>query len=89
MRIGDNIVLKKLDDGFIAYAGSLSGKSRTSVVNLNGSSAWLLSAMSGREFSADDALAALLSRYEVDEERARKDVGEWISVLSHAGIIEP
>ena len=63
------------------------GAGATSIITLNESSRWLISELQGKEFTEDDAVAMILSRYEVDEQHAREDVSRILAVLFGCGFI--
>lgn len=88
MKISSDICINSLAGMKIVHRSNLSGVGKTTIISLNPSSEWLLENLRSREFSEEDAVQALLSHYEVDEDTARRDVAQWIEKLRKGGIIE-
>ena len=87
MKINEMASLEVIgEETFVFLNGSVNVDS-TKVVRLNASSAWLWNVMFGREFSRDEAVAALMGHYDAPEEVIKADVDRWISVLSEQGVI--
>ena len=57
------------------------GADLTRIIQLNGSSQWLLEQLAEREFEVADVVALLTSRYDVDEQTATADVQKWVEQL--------
>ncbi len=88
VKIRSDIVVDKLGGMTIVRQRDLTGVQKTQVISMSASSAWLILAMTGKEFSEEDAVCALMSHYDVDEITARGDVAVWIKTLKDGGIIE-
>lgn len=57
------------------------------LVSLNGSAAYVWESLGEGEFDAETMARLLMERYDVEEERARKDAEELADVWLTAGII--
>ena len=87
MKINEKASLEVIgDETFVFVNGSVNVDS-TKVVRLNASSAWLWNELFGKEFSREEAVAALMGHYDAPEEVIAADVDRWISVLSEQGVI--
>lgn len=87
MRIKDQISLRKIADEYIMIVGSGDSLDYTQAVSLNGSAAYLIEQVQGRDFTAQDWVELLTERYEVDLEQAAADVEQLIQMLIQAEII--
>jgi len=80
--------LRPLGKEFIITGEGVAQVNFNKMISLNATAAYLWECVEGKEFTADDLKAALLDRYEVDEETAAKDAEaiaeKWIEV----GIVE-
>lgn len=88
MRIKDQISLRKIADEYIMIAGSGDSLDYTQAVSLNDSAAYLIEAVREREFTAEDWVALLTERYDVDDVRAREDIDQLIDMLIKAEVID-
>lgn len=62
----------------------------TRVISFNATAVWLWQQFAdGREFSADDAGAALAGHYDVDTPTAYADAGKWVDCLRQHNLVLP
>ena len=65
------------------------GADMTRIIQLNGSSVWLLEQLAERDFEVADVVELLTSRYDVDEQTATADATKWVEQLrQHKMVIE-
>ena len=65
------------------------GADMTRIIQLNGSSVWLLEQLTDRDFEVADVVELLTSRYDVDEQTATADATKWVEQLrQHKMVIE-
>ena len=65
------------------------GADMTRIIQLNGSSVWLLEQLTERDFEVADVVELLTSRYDVDEQTATADATKWVEQLrQHKMVIE-
>ena len=65
------------------------GADMTRIIQLNGSSVWLLEQLAERDFEVADVVELLTSRYDVDEQTATADAAKWVEQLrQHKMVIE-
>jgi len=58
------------------------------MIVLNGTAYYLWEKFVGTEFTLEDVVSALLEKYDVEEEVARKDAGAFLDKLSENGVLE-
>jgi hypothetical protein len=63
------------------------GADLTRIIQLNGSSVWLLEQLADRDFEVADVVALLTSRYDVDEQTATTDAAKWVEQLRENKIV--
>jgi len=83
--------LKQYDDAKADYIIMQDGSSNvdfSKVISLNQTSAMLWQEIENKEFDTDSVTEALTSRYDVDNESARRDAQKFIDSLDREGIIE-
>lgn len=63
------------------------GADLTRIIQLNGSSVWLLEQLTDRDFEVADVVELLTSRYDVDEQTATADAAKWVEQLRENKIV--
>ena len=63
------------------------GADMTRIIQLNGSSVWLLEQLTERDFEVADVVELLTSRYDVDEQTATADATKWVEQLRENKIV--
>ncbi len=63
------------------------GADLTRIIQLNGSSVWLLEQLTERDFEVADVVELLTSRYDVDEQTATADATKWVEQLRENKIV--
>ena len=63
------------------------GADMTRIIQLNGSSVWLLEQLTDRDFEVADVVELLTSRYDVDEQTATADATKWVEQLRENKIV--
>ena len=87
MRILEGLVLRPLGSEFIVTGDDLSQVDFCKVISMNATAAYLWEALLGRDFVAEDMVALLTARYDVDEERALADARTLVKSWQDAGLI--
>lgn len=87
MRIKDGFVLKELAGSFMVVPLGSQVINFSSIIKLSESGAFLWRLL-GEDKSIDDLTCAMLSEYEVDEERAKADIEKFIKKLEDADLLE-
>ena len=70
MKIDSKVKVRDIAGEKVVIMQGHLGADLTRIVQLNGSSQWLLEQLSGREFEVADVVALLTSRYDVDAQTA-------------------
>lgn len=81
MKIDSKVKVRDIAGEKVVIMQGHLGADLTRIIQLNGSSQWLLEQLSGREFEVADVVALLTSRYDVDEQTATTDAETWIEQL--------
>lgn len=88
MKLEKGLSLRKIAGEFIIVRPNLNSHDLTNVYTLNSTSAYLWEEIQGKEFSENDLVELLTIKYEIDKERAKKDVTKLISLFRAAKLIE-
>ena len=88
MRLLDELVLRPLAGEFIVTGEGLSRVDFSKVVSLNATAAYLWEQVQGKAFTAEDLVALLTARYDVDAQQARADVDKMLESWRQAGLVE-
>ena len=88
MRLLDELVLRPLAGEFIVTGEGLSRVDFSKVVSLNATAAYLWEQVQGKAFTAEDLVALLTARYDVDAQQARADVDKMLESWRQAGLEE-
>ncbi|MBQ9079543.1 MAG: PqqD family protein [Clostridia bacterium] len=87
MKIKNGFVLSKIGNDTVAVATGELSRNFAGVVMLGGCGAFLWEKLT-EETDREALVEALLAEYDVDKERASRDVDDFIKKLSDAGILE-
>ena len=88
MKLLDGLVLRPLAGEFIVTGEGLSRVDFSKVVSLNATAAYLWEQVQGKDFTAEDLVALLTARYDVDAQQARADVDKMLESWRQAGLVE-
>ena len=88
MRISDDLKIREIDGQKFALTGFSKNTSAATMVTFTESCAWLVEIFRGKDFTVDDAVEAIMGRYEVDEATARRDIEAMVSDMKNLGIIK-
>ena len=88
MKIKQGFILHRIGDDYIIMQDGSSNVDFSKVISLNQTSAMLWQEIENTEFDTDSVTEALTSRYDVDNESARRDAQKFIDSLDREGIIE-
>lgn len=87
MKIKNGFILRDVMDEYIVMPAGAQMKEFEGVVVLNEPSAFLFGKMQS-EVTEEELVEALLAKYEVDKNTARKDTADLIKKLSDYGVLE-
>lgn len=88
MKIKKGFYVHKIFNESLIMADGVENIDFNSVIALNETALFIWESINGKEFTVDDAVKALLTEYEVDEDTARKDCETLIDQWVKAGIVE-
>ena len=87
MKIRDGFILREVGGQPVVVAVGAASQYFNGMVRLNATSEFLFEKLQ-KEISEDELVKAVVEKYEVDEETARKDVQSFVETLAKPGIIE-
>ena len=87
MKIREGFILREVGGQPVVVAVGPASQIFNGMVNLNATGEFLFEKLQ-KEISEDELVKAVLEKYDVDEETARKDVQSFIETLVKPGIIE-
>lgn len=87
MKLKDGIVLGNVDGENFAIATGKAMKQFNGVIHNNKTAAYLFELLK-EEQSEDSLVAAMLDRYDVDEDTARADIREVLEIMKNAGVLD-
>lgn len=87
MRLLEGFVLRSICGEYIVTGEGLARVDFSKVISLNPSAAYLWEQIQDKDFTADDLVALLTARYDVDAERARADVDKLLASWREAGVM--
>lgn len=87
MKIDSKVKVRDIAGEKVVIMQGRLGADLTRIIQLNGSSQWLLEQLSEREFELADVVELLTSRYDVDEQTAAADAEKWIEQLREQKMI--
>ena len=87
MKIDSKIKVRDIAGEKVVIMQGRLGADLTRIIQLNGSSEWLLEQLADRDFEVVDVVELLTSRYDVDEQTATVDAAKWIEQLRENKIV--
>lgn len=89
MKIDSKVKVRDIAGEKVVIMQGRLGADLTRIIQLNGSSVWLLEQLADRDFEVADVVELLTSRYDVDEQTAAADAEKWVGQLrEHKMIVE-
>lgn len=89
MKIDSKVKVRDIAGEKVVIMQGRLGADLTRIIQLNGSSVWLLEQLTDRDFEVADVVELLTSRYDVDEQTATADAANWVEQLrQHKMVIE-
>ncbi|MEG0033168.1 MAG: PqqD family protein [Mucinivorans sp.] len=87
-KISSKFRLREIAGEHIVVSFGELNVSRTKIISLNESSAWLFAELSGREFEVSDAANCLVEKYGISAEQASEDAARWVDNLRKAQLFD-
>ena len=89
MKIDSKVKVRDIAGEKVVIMQGRLGADLTRIIQLNGSSVWLLEQLADRDFEVADVVELLTSRYDVDAQTATADATTWVGQLrEHKMIVE-
>ena len=85
MKFSEEFRIREVGGKNIVYGSKDAGGQQ--VICLNNSTTWLLEQLSGKDFSLEEAVSLVCSRYDVDTDNARQDILSVLDVLCANGLL--
>lgn len=86
MKLKEGIVVEKINDEYVAVATGEAAMAFNGLIRGNKTMNFILSKLS-EDISEDALVAAMLEKYDVSEEIARRDVKTLVNKLFSAGLL--
>ena len=87
MKIDSKVKVRDIAGEKVVIMQGRLGADLTRIIQLNGSSVWLLEQLTDRDFEVADVVELLTSRYDVDEQTATADATKWVEQLRENKIV--
>ncbi len=87
MKIKENFMLRKVADTYVVVPVGDAVSEFNGMINLNEAGAFLWQLLEN-DVTAEQVVAGLLEKYEVDEAIAKQDVDKFIAELKSANLLE-
>ena len=88
MRIKEGFNLRNICGEYIVVAEGEANIDFTNVISVNETAACIWKAVSGKDFTINDMVEALLEEYEVDKETAEKDCQQLVLDWKKADVLQ-
>ena len=88
MKLSKNYILRDIAGEKVVVKQGTHGVDMTKIISFNESAAALWEEFCKKEFTAEDAAQFLVTRYDIEMERAATDANLWISKLVECRVIE-
>ena len=87
MKINENFLLREVAGNRVVMPVGEAAERFNGMIKLNGSGAYLFEKIQAG-LGEEGLVAAMLGDYDIDEETARRDIGNFVDTLRKMGIIE-
>lgn len=88
MRIKNNYVIQNIDNEFIVVPVGVETDIVHGVIKLNSSGGFIWNLLSDKDMTKSELEKSLMIEYDIDSQRAAKDVEAFINQLQSIGCIE-
>lgn len=87
MKISSAYKIRKVATSYLVVCQGKVGTDMTHVINLNATSVELWREFENKDFSLEDVASYLVSKYEIEPERALADATKWAEALKSCNVI--
>lgn len=88
MKIKQEYKVREIAGENVVIMQGRQGADLTQIVTLNASALVLWNALSGKEFTVEEAAEVLVQNFEVEPDVALHDATAWVERMSECGLIE-
>lgn len=88
MKINPTYKLREIAGETIVVNQGTVNVDMTRIISLNASAVLLYNALSGKDFTLEDAANVLVETYHIGSEQALKDAEVWVEALKKCKVIE-
>lgn len=88
MKLKKDLTVRKIGDEYMMVSDSGTGLDYTRVISLNESAAYLVQEVEQKEFTKEEWITLLMDKYNVEKERAEKDVQALINKFLKEGLFD-
>lgn len=89
MRLKEGFNIHNVCGSYVIVAEGEENIDVTNVIGINETAAFIWESVSGKDFTVEDMVEALLSEYEVDRATAEKDCRLLVMKLKEANVLLP
>jgi len=87
MRIRPRLKVRSIAGDNVVIVNGAGQSDMTKVITLNETSLYLWNSLKDKEFEIEDVVAALMERYDVEQQKASEDSKAWVGKLQSLGVI--
>ena len=88
MKIKSEYKVRQIAGENVVILQGCGNSDMTQIITLNDSALLLWNELEGKDFSVEDAVAALCENYDVEETVAKSDAEAWIKRMQECGLVE-
>lgn len=87
MKLKQGVIISQVEDEYVAVFAGEAGKACSGMMRMNKVSAFIMELLQ-QDTTEEQLVVALLERYEVSEEDARKSIRFVVEQVTKAGVLE-
>lgn len=88
MKIKQEYKVREIAGENVVIMQGRQGADLTQIITLNASALVLWNALTGKEFTVEEAAEVLVQNFEVESEVALRDATAWVERMAECGLIE-
>lgn len=88
MKIKEHFVLQEIADDYIAVPVAEEAERIKGIIKVNETGAYIWNLLTDKNMNSEELVKALISKYEIEPEKARSDVDGFIQQIREIGCLE-
>ena len=88
MKIKSGFVIEQVGGAYLAVATGERAATFRALVRLNGTGAFLWRLIAENDMTEEELLSSMLEEYDVEEQRAKHDIANFLDTLKKADILD-